>query len=257
MLKKDRLDQIIKLLQSKGVVEVSALCRIFRVTEMTVRRDLDELSEKGLIIRTHGGAILSEDNILVEQPYEARLLLNSEKKEAIAKAALDIIKDGQKIYLDSGTTTLALARAIDNTQRLVIITNAINIAMELNMRLNISVISIGGELRKNALSCTGHFAEDMIKKLRVDLAFTGVGGLGENGELYSGSIVEAGVKQLLMEISNQTVILADSSKIGHEDFVSFGNLKDIDYLITDSKAPAHILDKYREMGVQVIIADLD
>ena len=256
MLKKDRLDQIIKLLQSNGVVEVSQLCRMFDVTEMTVRRDLDELAEKSLIIRTHGGAVLPEDNILVEQPYEVRLLQNSVEKQAIAKLAVDFIEDGQKIYLDSGTTTYFLARALNNSHRLIVITNAINIAAELNTRTNITVIQIGGELRKNALSCVGYFAEEMIKQLKVDIAFLGVSSLGPKGELYSGSMAEVGIKRAILESSRKTIVLANSNKIGNEEFVYIGNLKNVDCLITDSNNPDPLLEKYREMGVQVKVAEI-
>ena len=256
MLKKDRLNQILDILQSKGAVEVSMLCRIFGVTEMTIRRDLDELAKKKLILRMHGGGILPEDNVLMEKPYEIRSLKNIDKKNAIVKTALKFIKDGQKIILDSGSTIFSLAKLLNNRHRIMVITNANNIAAELNIRTNISIVSIGGELRKNAFSCVGHFAEEMLKKIKADLGFIGINGIGEDGEMYCGSIVEVGVKSGIIKSAKRTILLADSTKIGKSEFVSFGNLKMIDCLITDSKAPSNLIRKYEKMGVEVIIAEV-
>jgi DeoR/GlpR family transcriptional regulator of sugar metabolism len=256
MLKKKRLDQIIDILQSKGVVEVSMLCRIFGVTEMTIRRDLDELAKKKLIIRTHGGGVLPEENILIEKPYEIRLQKNIDEKDAIAKKALKYIKDGQKIILDSGSTIFSLAKLLGNVNKIMVITNANNIAAELNMRTNISVISVGGELRKNSYSCAGVFAEEMLKKIKADLGFVAVNGIDENGEIYCGSIVEVGVKRAMIKSAARKFILVDSSKIGKSDFVSFGNLRAIDYLITDSKAPSDLIKEYEKTGVKIILAEV-
>ena len=257
MLKKNRLNQILSIVQSKGAVEVSALCRIFGVTEMTIRRDLDELAKKELILRTHGGGILPEDNVLIEKPYEVRSLKNIGKKNAIAEAALKFIKDGQKIIVDSGSTMFLLAKLLNNRHQIMVITNANNIAAELNMRTNISVVSIGGELRKNAFYCVGFFEEEMLKKIRADLGFIGINGIDENGEMYCGSIVEMGIKSGIIQSAERKILLVDSSKIGKSEFVSFGNLRMIDYLITDSNAPSTLIRKYEKMGVEVITAEVN
>lgn len=255
MLKSDRQKEIMKVLQTKGSVEISQLCQIFGVVEMTIRRDLDELAQRGEIIRTHGGAILSEDKILSETPFDVRNKKCQKEKEAIARAALGMIKDGQKIILDSGTTTFSLAKIIDNSKRLTVVTNAMNIAAELNMRSNISVIPVGGNMRKSTLACVGHFAEAMIRNLKVDITFLGVGRISETGKLSSGSIVEVGVKQAMIEAGKQTVVLADSSKIGHEDFALITNIKNVDLLLTDFKAPNKIISRYKKMGVKIKIAN--
>ena len=254
MLKENRLNQIIDILYSKGSVEVNNLCKIFGVTEMTIRRDLDELAKKKLIIRTHGGGIIPEDNVLIEKPYEIRLLNNIEEKNAIALEALKFIKDGQKIIMDSGSTLFSLAEHLSNKNKIMVITNANNIAAELNMRTNISVVSVGGELRKNSYSCVGFFAEEMLKKIRSDLGFIALNGIDENGEIYCGSTAEVGIKKIMIRSSNCKIILADSSKIGKSDFVSFGNLRTIDYLITDLKAPSRLIKKYEKNGTKVLLA---
>ena len=254
MLKADRHNRIIEQIQSKGAVEISQLRRIFDAGEMTVRRDLDELAARGLVIRTHGGATLPEGNSLIESPFKVRLNRNMNQKKAIARRALDFIKDGQRIFIDSGTTAYNLAQMIDDSKKIVVVTNAVNIAIELNERINISVISVGGELKKNTYSCTGFYTEDMIRKLKTDMAFVGVSGIGADGELYNVSVQEVGVKKAIMESTKDIVILADSSKIGFEEFASFGNLKAAGHLITDAGASEKILDYYRKLGTEIIIA---
>ncbi|MFH0797746.1 MAG: DeoR/GlpR family DNA-binding transcription regulator [Candidatus Omnitrophota bacterium] len=255
MLKSNRQKEIMKVLQTKGSVEISQLCRIFGVVEMTIQRDLSELIQKGGIIRVHGGAILPEDNILSEPPFDIRNRKYQQEKEAIARAAFDMIEDGQKILLDSGTTTFSLAKIIDNSKRLIVVTNAINIASELNVRSNVSVLSLGGNMRKNTLACVGHFTESMISNLKVDITFLGVGGISETGKLSGGSVAEVGVKQAMIEAGKQIIVLADSSKIGREEFVLITNIKNVDLLITDSKAPEKIINRYKKMGVEIKIAD--
>ena len=246
-----------KALQTRGSVEIHQLCRVLGVTEMTIRRDLDELALKGDVVRTHGGALLSEDNVLTEPPFDIRKTRHLEEKEAIARTALGMIADGQKIILDSGTTTFSLAKMLDNSKRLIVVTNAINIATELNLRSNISVIPVGGEMRKNTLSCVGHIAENTIKNLKVDITFLGISGISKTGNLTSTSIVENGVKQAMIESGKQTVVLADSSKIGREELAVVANLKDMDLLITDSRAPEKLIKKYRKEGAKIKIAGLN
>ena len=254
MLKENRLNQIIDILQSKGVVEVSNLCKILGVTEMTIRRDLDELAKKKLLMRTHGGGIIPKEDVLLEKPYEIRSLKNIDEKNAIAVEAIKFIEDGQKIIMDSGSTLFALAKLLSNKNKIMVITNANNIAAELNMRTNIYVIAIGGELRKNSYSCVGFFAEEMLKNIRADIGFIAVNGIDENGEIYCGSIVEVGIKKAMLKLTSCKFILADSSKIGKSDFISFGNLSNIDYLITDPKVSQDLVEKYKKIGVKVILA---
>jgi DeoR family fructose operon transcriptional repressor len=258
MLKSERQKEILKILEASGTAEIKEISRIFNVAEMTVRRDLDELIEdsRNHIVRTHGGAVVSEEHILLEPSFGIRNTQNKEAKAAIAKEALKLINDGQKILLDSGTTTFSLAMQIENFKRLIVLTNAVNIAIELNMRPNISVIPVGGSLRKNTFSCVGNFAEAMISQFKVDIAFIGVGGISSSGALSNGSMVENGVKKAMLEAAKRKIILADSSKIGKEEFSIFGHLKDIDLLITDSNAPKDIISKFKKLNIEIKIVNL-
>jgi len=143
MLKKERQQQIIDMLHANGYVEATELAKIFGVTGMTIRRDFEELEYEGKLIRSRGGALLTNANALVEHPFNTRQSDNEIQKIAIAEAALETIDDGQKLFFGSGSTVWNLAKKLNNSRRLMIITDAINISNELISRPAISVIQIG------------------------------------------------------------------------------------------------------------------
>jgi len=254
MLKDDRIKQIQNILNINGVVETNALSKLFDVTEITVRRDLDELAMKGLVTRIHGGAVLPETNAVMEAPYQKRLDQNIGQKAAIALKASALIMDNTKIIIDSGTTTYFLTEKINYSLRLNVVTNAINIATELTRHINVSVLLIGGELRKNTYSCVGPIAEELLKRVRVKQSFIGATGMGLDGELYSISTFEAGVKNAMLNSAEEKIVLIDSSKIGKDEFISFGNAIDCKYIVTDSLISPELVKHYSELGVNLLIA---
>mgnify|MGYP002622803425 CR=1 FL=1 len=252
MVKSRRQQQIIDILRSKGYVEVHELCIMFNVTNMTIRRDLDELEKKGVLIRSHGGAMLPEKDILAENPFEIRLNHNKEAKLAIASVAVTRLADGQKIFIGSGTTTHYMSQKIDNSRRLIVVTDAIHITSELLTRPTITLIQIGGDVRSNTHSATGFFAENMIRQFKFKSSFFGVTGIGDDGQLYVGSVVQLSIYQAVIESSSNITVLADSSKIGTEDFISIGRLSRKYTLITNKDAPEKQLKQYMKLGAEVI-----
>jgi len=253
ILKDNRIKQILSLLKQNGEVQINSLCRLFGVTEITVRRDLDDLANKNLLIRTHGGAVLADEDVLVEMPFEKRYQANSSIKESIAGEAFKLISNGMKIALDSGTTTYYLSRMIPNAYRIAVLTNALSIATELNSRINVDVTLVGGDLRKNTLACAGDFALEMIKKYCVDIVFIGASGIDDNGRLYTSNIAQANVKSAMISIAENKVLLADSTKFHKPDYVNFACAEDLDYVITDGSAPKDTIDLFREKEIDVII----
>ncbi len=253
MLKEQREEHILKLLEQHGSVEVSQLCNLFNVTKMTIRRDLDALENQGKVTRTHGGAVLNNTDILLEKPLYVRLNTNTEHKDRIAAKAASLISDGEKIFLSSGTTVFSLAKQLDNARRLLVVTDGLNTALELSKRTNISIIVIGGELRNNTLATTGSFAEDMIRQFKFEAAYMGVTSISADGSLYHGSLVEIGLYKVLAEISKRRIIMADSAKLGKDDFVCVGKLRPGDTLITNDEAPPELIKTYRDLGVDVIL----
>ncbi|MDD2458965.1 MAG: DeoR/GlpR family DNA-binding transcription regulator [Eubacteriales bacterium] len=254
MLKQTRHDQILQLVKEKGSVETSELCRLFGITEMTARRDLDALSGQGTIIRTHGGAMLSAEEVNVERPFNTRLSLHKDAKETIAKAALAYVKDGQNLFFNSSSTVLSLVRLIDNSRQLLIATDTIRIADELNTRSRVTVIQIGGELKKNTLASSGYWAETMIRQFHFDTAILGVKAIDADGNLYCSNLLDRGIYDAVFASTNEIILIADSSKLGQTDFVRFGSLQDVDRLITDKGAPTDLLIAFKEKGFTIELA---
>lgn len=254
MLKEQREEQILILLEQQGSVEVTNLCELFGVTKMTIRRDLDKLENDGKITRTHGGATLNNTDILLEKPLFVRLQTNAESKKGIASLAASLLKDGEKLFLSSGTTVFNMAQKIDNSKRLLIVTDGLNTAMELSKRSNISIIIIGGELKNNTLAMTGHFADEMTSQFKFERAFLGATAVSSDGTIYHGSLVEIGMYKRLESIAKKWIILADSDKLGKEDFVAVGKLKAGYTLITDDGVSDDVVKIYEDLGVEVLIA---
>ncbi|RHW32839.1 DeoR/GlpR transcriptional regulator [Neobacillus notoginsengisoli] len=256
MLKQERINEILKLLHQNGKVEVNNLVRLFNVTEMTIRRDLNDLFKQNLAVRSYGGATLPPDRILTEKPFELRINKNQREKDAIAELAIPLIEDGMKVFLDSSTTCYSLARKITNDRNFIIITDTISTAMELNTRNNIQVVCLGGELRKNTHSCVGMFAEQMVNSMHFDISFISVPNITVNGTLSSSSIMEASLKRTVIENSSLKVLLVDSSKVGGSDFIKIGDISIVDIVITDSNMSLDFINHCKNKGIEVKIAEI-
>lgn len=255
MLKEKRLLQIMELLRRDGEVEINALCRMFGVTDVTIRRDLDKLAEDKNIVRTHGGAMLPQEDQITEPSYERRIMVNEQLKEKIAQKALELIQSKQKIFIDSGTTTYCIAKYMPYSSRNVIVTNAINIASEIIKRNYISVYMIGGDLRQNTKSTRGALAEEQLLKFKVDIAFLGANSIGNDGNVYVASPEETGFKKSVIQCAAQTYVLLDSSKFDSYNLISFIHAKHISGIITDRGVPEGTIKTLIDMGVNIVFAD--
>jgi DeoR/GlpR family transcriptional regulator of sugar metabolism len=253
-MREDRLRHITSMLRQHGRVEVGNLCRIFDVAEMTIRRDLLILASRNIAVRFHGGALLASSDILNEQPLELRMIRQKHEKEAIAKKAITLLNDGQTVFFDSSTTVLFLARLITNNHNLLVVTDTISTALELNSRTNIQVLCIGGELRKNTCSCFGVFAEQMISTMHFDMAFFSVPKVSLDGTLSTPSLAELPIKKNAIQRATTVVLLVDHSKLAEPDFLEQGKISDVDIVITDAKMPPDFLDMCRKAGVKTMVA---
>lgn len=254
MLRDERQQKIYDILQKDGFVEINNLCRTFNVTDMTIRRDLDCLTQEYDIIRTHGGARL--DGSRSEEPsYENRIVSNSESKEEIAKKALSLIKDGQTLFIDSGTTTLFVAQGMNEDFHNTVVTNGINIANAILNNESVGVLLIGGDLRKNTHSTRGPLAEEQVKKFKFDIAFIGANAIDEDGQLYVGNTAETGFKSSVMKAASKIYVLIDSSKFNMYSLISYANGTDVTGIITDRGIPKNIVQVLTDRGINIIIAD--
>jgi len=254
MLPNQRREKIIELLKEDGSAKVIDLARIFKVSEVTVRQDLEKMEKEGLIIREHGGAFLKN----VEDSVRSFSILNNanmEKKELIGRCAAKFIDNGDTIILDSGSTTTEIAKNLTGRKNLTVITNALNIALILGAEPGIDVIVTGGEFKPPTLSLTGQKAADFFKGLHVDKLFLATAGISLRSGLTYPGLSDIVVKKAMIDVSDVTYLVADSTKIGKNAFASLGALSLIDHIITDAEIDPEHLKLFRENEIEIIIAE--
>jgi len=231
MRNQQRERRILNLLQQRGDLSVAALCDALDVSEATVRRELQALERRGLLKRLHGGATLAGVNGL-EPQFQDKQEANREAKEAIAAAALALIEDGDDIYLDGGSTVLALARLLHRKRHLTIVTNSLMAAATL-MDTEHRLILVGGEFRPKSRVMIGPLTTPIISTLRVRKSFMGTIGLTVADGMTTTDPGEAYTKEQIMQRSQRVILLADHGKFGVASFARSGSLDDIDTIITD------------------------
>lgn len=255
MLANQRRQKIFELIREDGHAKVVNLSRIFKVTEVTIRQDLERLEKEGFLIREHGGAYLKNIDLNVRNFLLQNQEKNPEEKKAIAKKAAEFIHDGDAIILDSGSTTTELAKLIGVHRNLTVITNALNIALMLGAQAGINVNVTGGEFKPPTLSLTGQKAADFFQNLHVDKLFLATAGIALKSGLTYPGITDICVKRAMIESANETYLVADSTKIGKNSFASLGPLSLIDYLITDSKIRPEDIEWLKTYDVKFVIAE--
>jgi DeoR/GlpR family transcriptional regulator of sugar metabolism len=253
MLATPRRDKILAFLQEDGSAKVLDLAKLFKVTEVTIRQDLEKLDKDGLVIREHGGAYLKDVPNQVKG-FALAHQENLDKKELIAKKCLEFIESGDTIILDSGSTTTEIAKMLKGMKNLIIITNALNIALMLGGEPGIEVIVTGGEFKPPTLSLTGQKAADFFKGLHVQKLFLATAGISLKAGLTYPSISDLVVKKAMIEAAEVRYLVADSTKIGKAAFASLGALSLIDYIITDSGIEEKHKQVFHENEIELIIA---
>src|SRR5271165_3417357 len=240
------------MLNREGRVLVGALAKHFRTSQVTIRKDLDILQAHGRIHRTHGGALPARASALEDPTLREKEKLHRREKLQIAAAAARMVREGQVIILDSGTTTTAIARALREFQNLTIITNAVNIAAELSGS-SLEVILTGGTLRKNSFSLVGPIAEETLRRLNADILFLGVDGFDVRYGLTTPNLLEAKVNRAMIEISKTSVAVCDSSKFGKRSLSLIAPTSSLQHVITDSGVPKADLSVLKKSGVEVTV----
>lgn len=249
----ERRREIAALLQERRRVLVAELAERFGVSEATIRRDLAILEQMGLLQRTHGGAILTEP-MGWELRLEERETLHLEEKVRIGQKAAELIRDGDIILLDAGTTTIQVAKAIKGRRQVTVVTNALNIATELFGSPGIEVIFIGGTLRPPTAAAIGPFAEEVLSRLNVDKVFLATNGISLERGLTTPHPGEARTKQAMAAAGREVIVVADHSKFGKVYFAQIVPLHAIDALITDDRADPAVLRQIEALGIQVFLA---
>ncbi len=255
----ERLIKITELVKKNRTVTVDQLAKMFGITGATIRADLRTLESRGIVSRTHGGAILREfvDAHLKmdEDPvYQSRLSHFNREKEAIGAACASYLNGVDCIYMDDGTTTLFVARSLPHDCHMTVITNGLNCCNELAAHPSVSVICTGGTLTRDNLAFNGRVAEDIVCRFNASYAVLGASGITPLDGLTAPDEQRAELKKRMIEKSAKTIIVADHSKLTRVSLVPVCEISRIDVLITDWNAPSGLLDDYRAQGIEVIAA---
>jgi len=258
MLRKERQQQILAMLQKQGSVKIPELANAFDVSVITIRRDFDEMVSAGLIQKVYGGAVLAEQPAPepdAQRLFHARLEHRHREKMLIGKAAAALVRDDETIVLNIGTTALEIAKNLRNFENLTVLTNSIPILSELaNTRLN--VYSLGGKLRGNELALHGSLAFNSLNDFCVDKAFVGAGGITLENGITDHNRDSAELCSAIINRSRQTILVTDSSKFGRDVSAVIGPLSNVETVITDSGISKEYADGLRQMGIEVIVVDV-
>lgn len=250
----ERRSGIVQLVNTKKKVLVPELVEHFHVSPATIRNDLRDLEKLGLIKRTHGGAIpVGSAKVGYEPESDLRRVEHLTRKQAIARQALSYIEEGDVIILDTGTTTLELAKLLGRFRNLIVIVNDIEIARVLEPIDDIQVIVIGGILRKKVHSLVGPFATKLLSELNVDKVFLGTNCFSLSKGCTTPDIQQAEIKKAMIAIASEVILLCDSSKLERSSFVQFAEVSDLSAVITDSEAQEAFVEELTKEGVQVTI----
>lgn len=249
----ERRDKIIQKIQKNGKVRVDNLSEQLDVSSVTIRNDLDFLEEKGILHRTHGGALIRK--IVYEDPtLEEKQKLFHEEKQRIGEKAIELIKDSESILLDSGTTAMEIAIGLSEKNNLTIMTNAINIALKLGGLENLNVMLTGGVLRKESFSLVGPEAEATISNYYFDKLFLGVDGLDFRFGLTTPNPMEAQLNRIMVKRAQQVIAIADSSKFGRHSFSYICDIDVISTIITDNNITPEFEIEFAKKNIDVIKA---
>ncbi|AHM62260.1 putative aga operon transcriptional repressor of sugar metabolism [Flammeovirgaceae bacterium 311] len=249
-----RRKETLHLITDQGQVSVKALSEKFNVSEVTIRNDLEQLEKKNLLIRARGGALKVETGVAIDQRLADKNRINFQEKARIGKKAAQLVYESDTIIIDSGSTTAEMVKNLPELQDLTVITNALNIANQLMTIPHINVIIPGGFLRKNSLSMVGPQAEKSLRNFNVDKAFLGVDGFDTRNGIFTPNVEEARLNEIMIEISREVILLADSSKFSKRSFAFICSINQIDKVITDNGIPEDDLKRLQDAGVEVIIA---
>ncbi|MBB6674950.1 DeoR/GlpR family DNA-binding transcription regulator [Cohnella nanjingensis] len=257
-LKAERQERLLAYLEANGSITLQELVSTFDCSEATARRDLEELEQSGAIIRTMGGGAMyaGPQPNLREVPFREKQQALYREKEAIAQAAADLVQEGDVIGLTGGTTTFLIARALKRRRRITVVTNAVNIAMELSDNEELQVVLTGGVLRNKSFELCGPLAEQTVKAINIHTMFMGIDGLTDQG-VSTYSELEANIAALLMERADKTVAVFDRTKAGRSSLFAVAPLAKLHACISDREPQPHIAQALRDAGVAMHVARSD
>jgi DeoR family transcriptional regulator, aga operon transcriptional repressor len=252
MLIHERRRHILSLIQSHGRVVVGELSRSLGISQITIRKDLAFLQAKELVQRTHGGALRLQSGALFDPSIREKQKQHSQEKHRIALAAATMVEEGQCVMLDSGTTTTAVAQALKRFSHLTVISNAVNIVIELSST-DFELILVGGSLRKNSFSLVGPLAEDLLAEMHADILFLGVDGFDPEIGVMTPNFLESRVNRAMVKAARRVVAVCDSTKFGRRSLSRIVPPTAIHCVITDKGLPRAMEEALRAQNIDLVI----
>ena len=254
-LKEERIHQIHELLKDRMRISLDELCEIFNVSKNTIRRDIAELEEQGIIRKIYGGIVLEESNIKSLEPFSDREIRHINEKQKIAAVAAASVKEGDVIYIDSGTTTMHMIPHLADKQFLTIVTASVYVLEIASRYSNLNVIATGGTLQAPIKAFVGPTVLNCIKGLNFSKIFLAATGISLEHGATNASPLECEIKQCLVQKPCSKYLLVDSSKFDVASLMTYSDLKDIDCIVTDEHPPEKYLKHFNKNDVGIIVAN--
>lgn len=251
MLAAERRNLILEKLQDEKKVVVSELSALFEVSEETIRRDLDKLDKEGLAVKSYGGAILNE-NTSIDMPFNIRKKRNMKGKQIIAEIVSGLIQEGEHIIVDPSTTAVSIVKALKNRKRLTVITNSIEVLVELSDVSGWDIISTGGTLRESYLALVGPKALDGINSFNADKVILSCKGIDMEKGITDANEMFSQVKQTMMKCAKQRILAADHTKFNNVAFSQICQLSAIDMVVTDIRPSEEWMNYFSEKGIECL-----
>lgn len=251
MLAIERRNQILEKLQIEKRVIVSELSQLYEVSEETIRRDLEKLESEGYAVKSYGGAVLNE-NTNIELPFNVRKNTNVQGKQRIAELLKGMVHDGERLMLDASSTAVFITKALKEKKNMTVITNSIEIVIELSDTSGWYVLSTGGLSKEGSFALVGPQAEHMLNHYHVDKAIISCKGLDMEVGATDSDESLAKTKQTMLDAAKQKILVVDSSKFGEIAFTTISKLNHFDVIVTDQKPEDKWLRKFDELGIECV-----
>ena len=252
MMAEERRIQILQIIRSEGRAKVNELAPRFNTSAVTIRNDLNELHQRGVIQRSHGGAVI-QDTVFRESPVDERVKRFSKEKQRIGAMAATLVKEGETIILDSGTTTLEVARHLHSIPHLQVLTNGLNIAVDLLSARNIQTIIMGGSVRNDSASVVGRATEDMLEQFSADKLFLCGAGCDPDFGVSGTNLDETMANRAMLRAAREIIVVADSSKFGKRSMSLIASFSEVDLVISDVGMPTEMQERVRSFGCKLVL----
>jgi DeoR family transcriptional regulator of aga operon len=249
----ERQNNILQWINQRNRITIGEVCEYYAVSEATARRDLESLAANGKVQRVHGGAI-AIGKAPPEMPILQRQVDQINEKKRIGVLAASLVKDGETVFLGSGTTVLEVARNLLERQNLTVITNSLPVVILLSDYADITIVCVGGLLRPSEFSFIGHMAEQVLSEVRADKVFIGVRAINVKEGLTNDYLPETLTDRAILNIGRENIVVADHTKFGRSSTVLLVSIQQIHTLITDTGTPAEVIKEISKQNIRVLTA---